>query len=63
MKFAIGAVGAFLFVAMLAVAPPAQARKAVRARCPSHWSLMGDVCISDRTGDVMMARKKGKARN
>lgn len=57
MKFALAA-GALLFAAMTYAAPPAHAKKAVRARCPSHWSLIGDVCISDRTGDVMMARRK-----
>ena len=58
MKLALAALGALLFVTMPTAAAPAQAKKSARARCPSHWSLIGDVCISSRTGDVIMARRK-----
>ena len=58
MKVTVGAFSALLFVVMLATLPPAQAKTATGARCPRHWSLIGDVCINDRNGDVMLARRK-----
>jgi hypothetical protein len=58
MKITVFAFGALPFVVMLATLPPAQAMTATGVRRPRHWSLIGDVCINDRNGDVILARKK-----
>ena len=58
MKMAVGMVGVLLFVATLTTSMPALAKEAPKLVCPSGNSLIGEVCISNRTGDVEMAEKK-----
>ena len=55
MKSTVAVVGTLLFVAMLATSPPALAKKKPKADvCPSRYSLVGEICISSRTGDVVL---------
>ncbi len=58
MKSSICIVFALISIAALAAAPPVQAKKAHAQACPRGWSLIGEVCINDRTGDVALPGDK-----
>jgi hypothetical protein len=57
MKPMIALVAWLLALPMLASAP-ARAQDAGRQTCPSGYTLIAEVCVSDATGDVVLPRDR-----
>jgi hypothetical protein len=50
--------GMLAAIVVFADAVPGRAQQTTRQFCPAGYSLIGDVCISDKTGDVVLPNKK-----
>jgi hypothetical protein len=54
----IACFGIFVAIAVFADAAPIRAQQTPQQLCPAGYSLIGAVCISDKTGDVVVPSKE-----
>jgi hypothetical protein len=54
MKKTITTIATVGLLATLTCATPALAQQASHLICPSGFSLIGEFCISDKTGDIVL---------
>jgi len=58
MKRMMACAGMLLVVAVFADAVSARAQQTPQQLCPPGYSRIGEVCISDKTGDIVLPRKE-----
>jgi hypothetical protein len=57
MKRMIACSGTMRAIAAFADAAPARAQQAASQLCPAGYSLIGKICISDTSGDIVLPQK------